>query len=507
MRLKIERSSVGLMICVGILLVIWLTRLMGIDHFPPFIDEMIHVHGSELGYTVSPLVNADLGRQGTIWWMMLFQAHLGSPVWIARVATVLALLPGIAALMATARLAGGYWGAALAGLLFLFSNYHLFFGRLALADPIAGSAVLVAIYFAARLSKRRNLLDALMIGILLTVGVVAKINVAPFLGVPIAAVLCLYPRRQNAELNHRDTEEYGERIRGQVMWLGVALGTAAILIGGFVVGLRLFGYDFVTNSVSYALTNRGNASINGMVDTSRIITSVQTTFDLLSGYLGVVTVILLLMAQVILILRRQFYVVLCLFGPMLAIWASLIQESRFLVVPVALLLLGGAIVLAGFIRERGRTVQVVAVAMIGMWAVVQWLPFAAAGIHQPNELPLPAVDVAQYINSDAAGTGYPQVRDYLASYDVREVIGLVSNCQAFRYLTMSQYTVDCPTLNPNGSSIPALVDLMNQKRAADVFVLLQQIPYVPQDVPGKLLTVIERPGGGPSITIYQLSAG
>jgi len=247
--------------------------------------------------------------------------------------------------------------------------------------------------------------------------------------------------------------------------------------------------------------------MSGMVDSNRIITSVQTTFDLLSGYLGVATVILLLAAQVILILRRQFYVVLCLFGPMIAIWASLIQESRFLVVPVSLLLLGGAIVLAWLVRERGRGVQAATVMVIGLWAVVQWLPFTVAGINQPNNLPLPAVDVAQYLNSDAAGTGYPEAKAFLKDYAVREVIGLVSNCQAFRYLTMGSYTVDCPTLNPNGSSIPGLVDLMNQKRSDDVFVLLQAIPYVPDAVPGKLLTVINRPGGGPSISIYQLSAG
>ncbi len=480
------------MICVGILLVIWLTRLIGIDHFPPFIDEMIHVHGSELGYTVSPLFNAGLGRQGTIWWMMLFQAHLGSPVWISRVATVLALLPGVAALMATARFAAGYWGAALAGLFFLFSNYHMFFGRLALADPIAGSAVMVAIYFAARLRQRRSLLDALLVGILLTAGVVAKINVAPFLGVPIAAALCLHPR---GKIN----------LRGQVIWLAVALGTAILLISAFIVMLRFFGYDFVTNSVSYALTNRGSASISGTVNINRLISSIQMSFDLINGYLGNAVVLALLAAQVVLLLRRQFYLVLCLFGPMLAIWASLIQESRFIVVPVALLLLGGAVVLAQLIGDRNRVVQIMAITIIGVWGGVQWLPFAVAGVNQPINLPLPAADVDQYINSDAAGTGYPEAQAFLESYNVREVIGLVSNCQAFRYLTMGHYTVDCPALNPNGSSIPKLVDLMNQKRGQDVFVLVQDIPYVPQTVPGELLTVIERPGNGPAISIYQLS--
>ncbi len=491
MHLTIHRSSNGLLICVLLLLLIWLTRLIGIALFPPFIDEMIHVHGSELGYSVSPLVNADLGRQGTIWWMMLFQAHLGSPVWIARVATVLVLMPGLAALLATARLAAGYCGAALAGLLFMFSNYHMFFGRLALADPIAGSAVLVAIYFAARLKRRRSLFDALMVGLLLAAGVIAKINVAPFLGVPIAAVLCLHPDGKVS-------------IRKQAIWLVVALGAALVVIGGFVVGLRFFGYDFVTNSVSYALTNRGNASISGMVDVGRIVANIQESYDLVGGYLGAGMLLALLVAQVVLLIRWQFYVALCLFGPMLAIWASLIQESRFLVVPVALLLLGGAIVLAQIVRHQNRIVQVITVALIGVWAVVQWLPFESAALSRPNELPLPAVDVAQYINSDAAGTGYPEVRAFLSSYNVGEVVGIVSNCQAFRYLTLNQYNVECPSLNPNGSSIPALVDLMNQKRGDDVFVLLQRIPYVPDTVPGKLLTEIQRPGGGPSILIYQL---
>jgi hypothetical protein len=243
------------------------------------------------------------------------------------------------------------------------------------------------------------------------------------------------------------------------------------------------------------------------VSINRLVVTVQITLELISGYLGSAAVVALLVAQVVLLVRRQFYLVLCLFGPMVAIWASLIQESRFLVVPVALLLLGGAVVLAQLVDKCGRWVQVAAVAVIGVWGAVQWLPFTVASINQPGNPPLPAVDVAQYINSDAAGTGYPEVQAFLSTYEVREVIGLVSNCQAFRYLTMGHYTVDCPTLNPNGSSIPKLNELMNQKRGEDVFVLLQAIPYVPQTVPGKLLTEIQRPGNGPKISIYQLSSG
>ena len=488
-----QPAFTALLIFCGLLLLIWFTRLPGIDRFPAFIDEMIHIYGSELGYKVSPLVNADIGRQGTIWWMMLFQAHLGDPVWVGRVATVLALMPGAAALMAVARLMAGHWAAVFAGVFFLLSNYHMFFGRLALADPIAGSAVLVAIYFAARLARRRSLTDAAMVGLLLAVGVVAKINVLPFLGVPIAAALCLHPREK---IN----------VRGQLMWLGVALGVAVGLIAAFVIVLRIFGYDFVTNSVSYALTNRGAASINNTVDLQRISGNMQAMLRLVSDYLGVGVVLLLIGSQVVLMARRQFFLPLCLIGPVLTLWASQIQESRFLVVPVALLLLGGAVVLARLVRGRGYVLQATAVAAVVVWGGIQWLPFTLAGMISPDKLPLPQVDTAQYLESDAAGTGYVDVDNFLDAYPVREVIGLVSNCQAFRYANFNRYRVDCPVLNPNGSNIPALRELVNQKQADGVFVLVQDIPYVPHDIPGQLLTVIQRPNGGPAISIYQLSS-
>ncbi len=486
-------SPLFIFICCVLLMLIWLTRLIGIDHFPAFIDEMIHIYGSELGYTVSPLINADLGRQGTIWWMMLFQAHLGDPVWVARVVTVLAFMPGVAALMAVARMTAGQWAAVFAGLLYLFSNYHMFFGRLALADPIAGSAVIVAIYFAARLARRRSLIDAAMVGLLLAVAVVAKINTAPFLGVPVAAALCLHPQRK-------------VNVRGQVTWLAVALGIAIGLIAAFIIMLRLFGYDFVTNSVTYALTNRGAESLNNTVDVQRIVGNMIGMAGLVGGYLGTVVVALLLLACVVMAARRRFFILLCLFAPALTLWVSLIQESRFLVVPVALLLLCGAVVLGWLVNKGSRSIQAAALVVVGIWGAVQWLPFTAANINTPYSIPLPPADVAQYVESDAAGTGYSEAYAFLSDYSVREVIGLVSNCQTFRYKAIRHYPVDCPRLNPNGSNIPALIELINQKRANDVFVLLQDIPYVPHDIPGTLLTVIERPGGGPTLSIYQLAS-
>ena len=496
MGLKLEKKTTGLLICVALLLLIWMTRLIGIDHFPPFIDETIHIHGGELARNVSLFNDGQIGRQGTFWWMMLFQAYKSSPIWIARVITVLALLPGIAALMATARLAAGYWAAFFFGLLFLFSNYHMFFGRLALADPIAGSAVMVAIYFAARLSRRWHWLDALATGVLLAVGFVAKVNIVPFLGVPLAAVVCLNPA---GKVN----------VRRQAMWLGIALGTALGLIAVFVVGMRLVGQDVLTRSLFLALNGEVSTVKRSLIDVQRILNNMQWTYALISFYLGGIVVAVLVASLVILVVRRQFFVVLCLLGPMLVIWIGIVQESRFLVLPLALLFLAGAIVLATLIRKRGQIIHLVAVSLLVVWGAVQWLPSTVTAINDPYHIPLPAVDVQQYIISNASGTGFPETMQYLEGYPVNDVIGLLMNCQGFRYLALNQkrsYQVDCPTVNLNGSSIADLTKIVNEKRKDGVFVLLQKTDYVPQDIPGKLLSVIDRPNGGSAIYVYQLSA-
>src|SRR5690606_30490540 len=110
-----------------------------IDSFPPFIDEAFHVGVAEyISETGGILAYAGEGRIFSIWWYLIFQpASAGDAIWLVRVATLLAVLPGIAALIATGRLAAGIWGGVLTGLVYLFSTYHMFFDRLALSDTVS----------------------------------------------------------------------------------------------------------------------------------------------------------------------------------------------------------------------------------------------------------------------------------------------------------------------------------------------------------------------------------
>lgn len=473
------------------LMLIWLTRLIAITSFPPFIDETLHIHGSEQVYTDNVLANADLGRQLTFWWLAVFQPHASSPIWLGRVATLLVVLPGVAAMMSIGKSAGKTPGMLLAGMFYLFSAYHYFFDRLALADPVSAAAVSLALYFASRLSRRAKRADALLTGVLLFVAVGAKVSALPYLGIPVAAAISLWPR--------------GRTWKQQARWLAIALVTALGLIAAFVIVLRLFKQDYLLNSVAYGLTSRGGQSLDQFFSPQRLLANAGNTLALISVYLGPVVVALLVCALLIRVARRRFYLPLCLIGPLFVIWASPVQESRFLVLPVSLLLLIGAIVLADILRNQPRVVQTLALAAVLIWGLRQWLPFAITEASNPAALPLPQADFAQYVYSDASGFGFAEVRDELSKYHPQRVIGLLPNCQGFRYLSLDSFPTECPQLKPDGQNRDELYNLLVSAQKTGTYAVLDTVSFVPDRSPGKKLAVIARPGGGPSLTLYDLA--
>jgi hypothetical protein len=204
---------------LGIVLIgiFWCTRLIGIQVFPPFLDEMQHVHEAEQAFLGHPLAFVGEGRLFSIWWLTLFQPYQAETVLVMRSAALLAVLVGFAAILGIGRLAAGLWGTVFAGLLYLFSGYHTFFERLALADPISGSAVSVGLYFAFRLSRRMNYRDAVLTGVALFIAIGGKATTLPYLGIPIAAGITLWPAKRTRQENTR--------------WVIVAMGTSIGLVG------------------------------------------------------------------------------------------------------------------------------------------------------------------------------------------------------------------------------------------------------------------------------------
>ncbi len=469
---------------LGLLLAFWLTRLVAIEAFPPFLDESLHVEFADYSLRTSPLAHSNQGRLFTIWLYAVFQAPAGATFWIARVANLLAILPAVAAIMGVGRLLAGRRGMLLAGLLYLFSTYHLFFDRLALADPLAAAGVSLALYFASRVSLRVDYRDAALTGLALFLALGAKNTVLPYFGIPLAAVVALSPRR--------------DARRGKLGWLAVALGTALGLTGAFTLGLALLGYDY------FALVGVHNPDVTGGL-ASRLVESAGATLALLLAYLGPVGLGVLGAALVALLLRRRFYLPLCLLAPLAVIWASQRQSTRFYHAALAILLLCGAVALAHAMRNRSRLAQSLGSGLVILYGAAHWLPFAWTAYHTPIRLPLFAGDYLEYVASDASGFGLSAVQGFLQGRQVSRVIGVLPNCQGLRYLALDSFPVACPRVNPNGEDIQALADLLAASRAQGVYAVPEDSPYVPDRAPGDLLTTVERPGGGPSLAIYDLS--
>lgn len=397
-------------------------------------------------------------------------------------------MPGVAALIGTGRLLVGAWGGLFAGLIVLFSTYHTFFDRLALADPLSASAVALALYFGARLIKRINDRDALLMGLFVFIAIAMKLSALPYLGLPLAAALTLKPRGA-----------VSLKTRGR--WLAIALATEGILLGLFTLGLIVARRNPFANAGDHI--GLGDDGIGGVI--SRIPGSAGYMLDILVGWVGPVGLVVIAALVVVLLVRRRFYLLLCLLPPALVFLLSEMQGSRYYAAPMSVLALALAVGLADLTKPLGRIGRSVALAALGVWAALAWLPFLTAMNASSLNLALPFRDYREYVVGDATGFGLETVRDDLKARQPQRVLGLLANCQALRYEAFNDFTVECPNINPNGETIPVLTDLMETSREPGTYAVLEALIYLPETAPGRLVASINDPSGRPTLAIYDLS--
>lgn len=490
MSYTLRRESFWQPFFIGLLLVglFWLTRLPGVETFPTFIDEVFHINFGAHVLESGPLAHAEEGRQFTVWWYMAFQAQAAAPIWVARVATLLPAVIGFAAFLGIGKLAAGLGGMIAAGILFLFSPYHLFFDRLALGDPISAACVSLAIYFAFRLSRRVVLRDAVLTGLALFLAVGTKISALPFFCVPVIAALTLRPKHATD--------------RNRWLWCGLALAVGGVLTLAYLGLLFWRGYDPFFYLAPASVIQDGHVATETLL--TRIPRNIDVLVELFSYYFGVPGLVLSLAGVGYLLIRRRWFLPLILITALMILWLSQRQASRHLYVPISLLLLISALAFSFFLQSlprKGRIfLSVIALVGVGVWVVQSWLPFF---MRPPLEWPLAPIDEIEYMKAEGGGFGLGEVKAYLDDEPVSRVIGILANCDALKW--MSDFAVECPRVNPNGEDIPALEALMEANRAEGVYVVLEEGNYVPASAPGHLLTVIERPFDGPTLSIYDLT--
>lgn len=489
------RSKRYLWLGIGLLLLFFATRIAGIAIFPLFIDESIHIeYGEQMLRTGSPIYQ-DLGRLFTIWWFIPFQPLAAAPVWVTRTAAVLLLLPGVAAFMNLGYRVASTWGVLTVGILSVCTTFLMFFGRLALADSIAMSIVAVSIAAAYRLSQQLRLRNALLVGVSLFAAYGFKSSALYFVIIPFAAILTLNPGR----------DSWQDRAR----WLAVAAGSFGSLFIAFTGTLALLGHGILLGSIRYFFTGQVSGPVDGnpfLTLPATVLAHLGSAIQTQAHYFGPVVLALLGLAVLVQIVRRQFYLPLLFLIPLLAILAQNAQNSRYFVFPVSILVLIGALVLAELLIRLPCRWQGVLVTGLIAWAVLNWTPFFWISLQDPVAIPLAANDYQEHVRSDAGCFGCRTAGEVLAAHQPTEVIGLLPNCQAFRYTNWDLLdNVTCPRINPNRSDIPAHINLMDSRREAGVYVVLEASTFVPESAPGEVIAVIEDESGRPRLTLYNLT--
>jgi 4-amino-4-deoxy-L-arabinose transferase-like glycosyltransferase len=471
-----------LSLSVGALLLFALLRLPALSVFPPFIDEgfSVEVARDILAGRLTPF--ATEARTFTIWLLALFQAPSATDVlWLIRAVSALVTLIGFAAFIGTARLLGGNQAALFAALIGLFSPYHFFYERLALADPLAAAAALCAVYFAARLSQRAALSDAVLCGVALFAAVGFKLTVIAFLGVPLAAFLTL---------------NRGYALRVRLRWLAVALGSAAALTAAFAALQAWRGYNWFGPITAH---NTGGFSL------ARLAENIPHTVALLGGFFGVPFSALLVAALCLLVARRQFFVPLCSVGILGVLWLNQTQYGRFFGAAFSLLLLGAALGLAEALRRTAWRGAAGGALLIMVWAALFFVPFRAALLAGEAPPTLPDAEYREYVSSDASGFRLEDVLLALHERGAQRVVGVIANCEGLRMRARGSLTVICPRLQHSGANREAVAEEVRALRQTGTFGVLEAIPYLPEQLDGEVVLRFQKPRQGSTYTLYDLA--
>lgn len=474
------------LLMIGFLLLIFATRIFAIDHFPVFLDETIHIYSAEKLSDISPLYNVGIGRVLTIWWFWLFQATQSDPIWIARVATIIIILPGITALLQLAYRISGYTALIMMGLFLLFSPYHYFFERLALADPIAASFVLVSICLGYRLSARFNYQDAILCGGFLALSILAKSNAIPYAGVALAAAVGF---------------SYRHQFKSLAKWFSIAMMSLLIPVVAFEILVRLTGNAWLAAIYSYVASRSSTSSVSIV---ERISGNVLETIIWFSAYMHPVMAVILLLAFVLTILRRRFYLLLVFLAPLFPMWIGEPQETRYWLVPIGLAGLLLAIEISQTLQKFSWKIKLIPIAGLLVWGSLLWLPQMMTTANNPLMLNLPETDKRQYIYSDATGFGFEQVPEMIPDVNRPQIIGLLANCQGLRFTYWNTYEILCRSINSNGSDIPALIAWVDENRGLVPYVILEDSSYIPDTIDGEVIRIIERPDNRANLTIIDI---
>ena len=473
-----------------LLLLYWATRLGALEALPLHNDEGLHLTRAVEVWNGHPFWEIRDGKIINHWLIAAFYPQ-NAPVFVARYATVLVGLFGLAAAYALTRRAFSRRPALLAGVLWLASPYLFFYERLAFSDAEAGALVVVAVAAALRLARTGARRDAILTGLALAAAALMKFTAVPF-SLSVLLVVALLGRATPT--------------RKLIQLVTIGLVVAACFAAPLAY-LALRGRDFFNIALGWISAGGGGEGAGPAANLVRLS-------EQLTGFGPPLWSALLVggLAALALLYRKTGVVlVVGLLAPLaliILLGTEVLSRHYVVALPLALTLGGAGVgaVIARLPQSSRRLSTVLATGAL----LLLFVPFALQAYSDPAGLPLPPGDRSQLVTDHSGGYGlreavlaFPQT---LADADL-PLIGSMfpDSCKRANF-----YAGDRPMSCPAAPARTEIETALRERGAA--YVLVDSAGSIGIDVTmldanATQIAAYPRPGdppGEPSVVLWLL---
>ncbi len=475
---------------VVLMLILFLSRLPGLEAMPLHNDEGLHLTRAVAVWNLHPFWEIRDGKIINQWAIALFYPQ-HDPVFTGRIATILVTLIGFAAGYALIKRLFGSSAAIMASALWIASPYLFFFDRLALSDSEAGALVVLAIWSSWLLAERGTIKRAILTGLTLALAALFKFTAMPF-ALSIAVIVLL---RARYPLQRR-------------MTLLVIAGLAAAACFVIPVAyLLIHGGDLFSIALGWIGAGSGSLAA-GIGANLAMLWSQLISFGLPIWSLILAVGLILLIA----LKPRTGGILLLAVGLPLAsiiILGHDVLPRHFVVALPAFLLLGGAgIGLALDHWIAARAPRDAALVVVSAALALGLTPFALTAYSSPDKLSVPDAVWTQYFSTQSAGYG---LREAVLAFPQTIPGGTAivasmtaDSCRRANFYTIKGLSMTCSD-NFGLSEITADLKAKRTVYVVDESVAGLHLPDAALNAQAQQIAVYLRPGAdGQAVTLWRL---
>ncbi|HRN69600.1 MAG TPA: hypothetical protein PLS49_00290 [Candidatus Woesebacteria bacterium] len=476
-----------------IITVFLVTRLIRLDQWPIFSDEGIYIRWAKVAWKDPNwrFISLTDGRQplqtwGTIPFLKLFSENA---LFAGR---LFAVSSGFAGLLGMMTLTFYLWGkraAKIAGLLFIFIPYFVFYDRIALIDSAVNAGFIWTFFFSVLLARTIRLDVALLMGFVGGLVLLAKSTSRMFMMLAIAAPILFISKKK---------KKFFIQSINYILLLGVA-GAIALFFYN-VQRLSPFFHYVELKNTTFVMTRSEffQSPFANFWNNIKII-PLYITWE--AGWLIVPVSIAGLVALYKKDIRLFLYIMAFVVGPFVALsFFAKVLFPRYLIFYASILVLTATY----FIITLKKKTQHIVLGILLLSMSILSYPL----IFDPVKASLPPVDRGQYVEGATAVWGAKELMGYLREKSTTKPVvvlaegnfGLVGDVLDVFLHEGDQ--IEIRGFWPLGEK--ELQDHRQESTTKDIYVVFSHREEFPENWPIEFVKEYTKPGNKKSLYLYKL---